>query len=208
MKALVAIFIVSILTGCSGWNSELDTQYVEPPSLQPKCSFKIADNCWSRSLKLIQSCAPQVASKEVGQLVPNLNHCTFSDRSLVAFTNPSQILNPAWNGDIEFTVYSSEALCYRFTATESSIVIDQNPYGDISVKSMANGDIQVNCLFSESFVIPVKAATHGCSNSKVGVSAFVPSTVISTEAPARTSSISLFMNGMGGEAARVFSCSL
>ena len=166
------------MISCTGWNSELDTAYIGGGKTfqKPRCQFKLKENCWSRSVKLLMDCVqPVEPSKET--LTEDMHLCQNGTGKIVEFKNINVDLVKE---NLEFTVYDSSKLCFEFRGKKSEFLID-SVLGSLKVKILENGDTRVSCFFNESFVIPAKVKKQGCRGEKTLVSEFLPEVELTSE---------------------------
>lgn len=161
-------FISSFIISCSGWNSELDTVFVEDPqkSEKPVCQFKPMNNCYSRGLNLVMNCMSS-AQGGVEKLSQDWVKCSNQNGKTVLFRGDSlksyfhyedQVLN--------FSAYNKQKKCFDFMGDQKSFSIQSDEFGELSVTHLDNGDISVQCFFDEGFVIPAQAQLKGCRGEK------------------------------------------
>ena len=208
---------VLLLVSCSGWNSELNTAYIEDDgkNLKPRCQFKTKQNCWTRSVDLLMDCVQPVNDPWV--MVEGSKQClnnTGDDVRSVLFKNPGVLTKDFSTNALQFTVSRGKDRCFRFTGTSSSFIIDQNDYGVLKVTTFDNGETQVSCFFGEKLVIPGEVKKQGCRGEKTKVSEFLPKSNLIVETKLTKSGEEVYDNflfyfsGVESSQAPLFQCYL
>ena len=176
MKNLgLKVVLFLLVSACSGWNSELNTLNIPDSKIQqkPQCQFKTKDNCFSRSMNLLMSCVNTTGQHEE-ILTEDLRLCSNEKGKQIIFDTPLDLVGNFEENVLSFTIYSEQNKCFRFTGTSQNFKIDQNPFGEIEVKTLSNGDTQVSCFFNESFTVTEEIKNLGCRDEKTKVAQFLP----------------------------------
>lgn len=205
MRSLWLLIVLVFVTSCSGINSELDTSFIENPDVneKPKCNFKPANNCWTQSMALLMGCIDTPAPNDVDVLTDDKRFCSNKSGKLVEFVNPLALVEKK---SIEFKVYNTKTKCFRFKGTSRSFIIDQNEFGKLSVQRNAAGDVEVQCFFGESFVIPAAATEKGCHGESLKVGDYLPKASLNSFIEGEDSGFQFFFQGMGGASQALFKC--
>lgn len=198
-----SLFIAILIAGCSGWNSELQTKTFDDPNIseKPRCQFKVKNNCWQRSMALLQDC---FISSGVEPLFSDSEVCGDEQNQLVVFSKPLKGYQDLAQDPIEFKLYKNKVKCLRFSGTQDNFIIDNTAYGSLQVATLANGDRLVSCFSDESFVIPAEAQASGCQGEKISVSQFTPQALLSV-AESERPQFTLTLSGLV-ESQPVFQC--
>ncbi|MEM7646330.1 MAG: hypothetical protein AAF203_05430 [Pseudomonadota bacterium] len=210
MKKLKVIVSFFILSGCSGWNSELNTPYVEDPVIneKPSCGFDLADNCWQRSMRLLADCVQPVTDNEI--MGEGHETCTNKTGKMILFPEEtiSHLEQENFDTPIRFKVFDDYGLkrCFQFTGTQNQFVIDETEFGRLEIAKKEDGDLRVSCFFGESFTIPQKALENGCSGQQQKVGEFVPTATLGQTAQTKERDIIFSLQGLGAPILPVFHC--
>ncbi len=165
------------IISCSGWNSELDTAFIEDKKLEekPYCEYEVKNNCFTQSMRLVLECLPAV-TKEKELLTNDWATCksasgkqiNFIDNSLKAFVN-------GLSETMRFIAYNGQKKCFEFIGNSENFLLDSPEFGTVSVETLENGDTQVSCLFDDGFIVPYQAKTLGCRGQKAAAKDVAPS---------------------------------
>lgn len=214
MRIVLSLLFIGTLTACSGWNSELNTAEIVPEkvNLKPRCQFKLKENCWTRSMKLVMACVPPTGTTpEI--MSPDKRFCSSTDGKYIDFVNPLSLEGDFSEEPIEFYVNDGpEKTCFHFEGTSSEFVINDYTHGQLRVEMNANGDTHITCFFGEKLVIPSEVKEQGCRNQKANPKNFLPTSgFVKSESPQFLEiregfNYQFFFSGLGQKKQEIFNC--
>lgn len=212
-RLLAILFFVS---ACSGWNSELTTATIAKTNenLKPSCRFKLKENCWTRSMKLVMDCVQPVGpSKEV--MSKDKRFCTNDTGKYVDFVNPLSLEGDFAEEGLEFYVNNGpQKTCFHFEGTSHNFTINDYTHGQLKVETLQNGDSQITCFFGEKLLITADVKELGCRNQKESPQDFLPEAGFVRSASPQFleiregQSFRFFFSGLGRAGQDVFNCEL
>ena len=207
MRSSILLAALLFLVSCSGMNSELDTLYIPggEVSEKPRCQFKPASNCWTKSVALLKSCMEPETPGDLDIFVENKRFCSNKSSKLIEFPNPFDFQDEI---SMEFRVINlvKGNTCFHYKQSASSFTVDENEFGKLRVETLDNGDIRVQCFFDEEFIVPAEAVEKGCQgvNSKVGE--YIPRASVRSFQEAEDFGYQFMFQGLGGNPQPIFKC--
>lgn len=207
MHSSILLFLLLFLASCSGINSELDTQFIPDNKIfeKPRCQFKPMNNCWTKSVALLQGCMEPEKAGDVDEFVENKRFCSNKTSKLIEFPNPLQFQD---DENMEFRVINlvKGNTCFHYKKIGNTFVIDESEFGTLRVENMESGDIRVQCFYGEEFIVPAEAVEKGCRGVNAKVGEYIPKASVSAFSDIEDGGYQFLFQGLGSAPQSIFKC--
>ena len=179
-RIFLSLLLAALITGCNGVQSEFKVPNgSQGLSQKPRCSFKVKNNCWQKSVALLVDCMDGFGPDKIDRFSDDLAFCENKDRSKkVIFKNKLKAYKSAKElveQNMGFSAYHQGSSCFQFSYRDSKgDFIFITPLGELSMETLEGGDKLVRCLDGSEMTVPKEAATQGCAGVPSKASNHVP----------------------------------
>lgn len=159
-RCLIGLAIASLVTSCSGWSSELNTQSMGNKESKA-CPLELKTNCYQKAMNLLLNCAQPVGDTPE-QFSEDLVYCANESGKIVFFDKKLDILSVEKGESFQFGLYQDQTPCFNFKGSRKDFQIESKELGSIEVKTLDNGEVHLSCFDEESTVISQQDIEKGC----------------------------------------------